>query len=547
MLRLEAVRGDVDQQRFQPLQPYQEAKSIKHHCRPRQQMFMFFVRTQRPHDWHSPAYRFNRRQAAAFKKLIDVVSENLRLEEDDPPPQLRPIHRACLAFCVELLNQTIHNKAYDMAMVCTMAVLEYKTIKFTVDQSRGIVHQLVEDSRRALFEDMFNGLVEWSWMQDQRSRLPRDGHEWLYERTQGREELQDRFVRGATESQKDDEEESIEAQIESMDDNAAVSHDLASKIESFVLVTERMLSGKFDRFPHRAGADRDWRYRCAAAFWQHLLSELDPLRIVVLAPPTDLACLTNCAIDTFGDWAFGDMEYHALDLRLDAASTSPSPLLGKTVQYSTLDHTPRRFPGIAGSSVLNLRPWHHITINEGAFLKAFSTYEYFERGPPSLIYSIKDCLTPRPTYTASVQRLSHTPLSTLRKLSYIAIFPFATHLDFRDLLPQLEELDLQLAPTLSAHGSSILNDPQRLGKAELQDCWSELLTVYQNLAAQLATFRITEWNVPRLKKLVCRDMEREALRRDLDELFIPLCLPVWAEMETGVYARLRMRADVEPV
>ncbi|TKA59970.1 hypothetical protein B0A55_13507, partial [Friedmanniomyces simplex] len=109
-----------------------------------------------------------------------------------------------------------------------------------------------------------------------------------------------------------------------------VSHDLASKVESFVVVTERMLSGKFDRFPHRAGADRDWRYRCAAAFWQHLLSELDPTRIVILAPPTDLACLTNCAIDTFGDWAFGDMEFHALDLRLDAASTSPSPLLGKT-------------------------------------------------------------------------------------------------------------------------------------------------------------------------------------------------------------------------
>ncbi|KAK5694724.1 hypothetical protein LTR97_009314 [Elasticomyces elasticus] len=327
--------------------------------------------------------------------------------------------------------------------------------------------------------------------------------------------------------------------------NLLTCHELALKVESFVLYTGPMLSGKFDRFPHRAGADRDWRYRCAAAFWRHLLSVLDPRRVVILAPPTDLACLTNCAIDTFGDWAFGDMEYHVLDLRLDATSLSPSLLLGTTFQYSTLDHTPRRYPGIAGSSILHLRPWHHITIGEGAFLKAYGTYEYFERGPPSLIYSIKDCLTPRPTYSASVQRMTPSCLPSLRKLSYIAIFPFAEHLDFRELLPQLEELDLQLAPTLSVAGSAILNDPQRIGKAELQDCWSELVTVYHKLAAQLATFRITTKNVPYLKRLVCHDMGRATLRRELDEVFIGLCLPVWCELRTGQYVRLKGSAEID--
>ncbi|KAK3066115.1 hypothetical protein LTR53_017664, partial [Teratosphaeriaceae sp. CCFEE 6253] len=318
---------------------------------------------------------------------------------------------------------------------------------------------------------------------------------------------------------------------------AFVKHnDLATKVESFILMTGNMLSGKLDRFPHRAaGADRDWRYRCAAALWPHLLAVLDLQRIVVLAPPTDLACLTNSAIDTFGDWAFGDMAFHILDLRLDEDSRSTSPLLGKTVEYAMLDHTPRRYPGIAGSSILNLRPWHHITINEGAYLKAYGTYEYFERGPPSLIYSIKDCLIPRSTYSANVQRLSRAPLASLQKLTYIGIFPFANHLDFRELLPQLEELDLQLAPTSSTHGRSILNDPSRVGKAELQDCWSELITIYQTLANQLATFRITEGNMPRLSRLLCRDMERKALHEELDDVFIGLCLPVWAEMEDGVF------------
>ena len=346
-------------------------------------------------------------------------------------------------------------------------------------------------------------------------------------------------------------------------------NNLASKVESFMLVTESMLSGKLHRFPHLT-TDRDWRYRCAAAFWQHLMSILDPGRVVILAS-SSRSCLPRQLRDrhvrrlelrrrfvessalpylhpgyllTLSSLLL-DMAFHVLDLRLDAASHPASPLLGKAVDYSTLDHTPRRYPGIAGSSILSLRPWHHITVNEGAFLKAYGTYEYFERGPPSLIYSIKDCLTPRPTYSASVQRLSQSPLASLRKLTYIAIFPFAHHMDFRELLPQLEELDLQLAPTSSVHGRSILNDPHRVGKAELQDCWSELVASYQNLVGQLATYRITERNMPRLERLLCRDMERATLHRELDEVFIGLCLPVWAEMETGVYVRLKMRAEVE--
>ena len=32
--------------------------------------------------------------------------------------------------------------------------LEYKNIKFTMDQFRGMTHQLVEDTRQALFEDV---------------------------------------------------------------------------------------------------------------------------------------------------------------------------------------------------------------------------------------------------------------------------------------------------------------------------------------------------------------------------------------------------------
>ncbi|KAK0927064.1 hypothetical protein LTR91_005121 [Friedmanniomyces endolithicus] len=330
----------------------------------------------------------------------------------------------------------------------------------------------------------------------------------------------------------------------------ANANDLKSKIESLIVVTEATLSSEFDRFP-RAESDRGWRYRCSAAFWAHLLSTLDPTRIAILALPMEMACLTNCAIGTRGprDWTFGDMEFHVLDLRLDAGSICPSPLLGIPVEYSTLDHKPRRFRGIAGTSVLSLRPWTQITVNEGSFLAAYSTDELGERGPPSVIFSIKDSLTPRPTYTASVQRLSHTPLPSLRKFSYIAIFPFSRNLDFRDLLPQLEELDLQLAPAHSPHGSSILSDPQRRGEADLLDCWTELEAVYEQLAAQLARSRTTEKNMPYLKQVVCRDMSymrRDPWAMDPDNVFTPPFPRVWPFMESGAYARFMMNANIVP-
>lgn len=79
-------------------------------------------------------------------------------------------------------------------------------------------------------------------------------------------------------------------------------NDLVGVVESFVLYTDQMLTEKLHRFPHEA-ADRDWRFPASAAFWAHLLSVIDPYVVTILAPPTDLACLTSCAIDTFGDWS----------------------------------------------------------------------------------------------------------------------------------------------------------------------------------------------------------------------------------------------------
>ena len=64
-VRMEAIRTEMHQTRYTPLQAYMDDKSIKERSRPWKQMLMFFARTQREHSWKSPKYRFTRQQRKA--------------------------------------------------------------------------------------------------------------------------------------------------------------------------------------------------------------------------------------------------------------------------------------------------------------------------------------------------------------------------------------------------------------------------------------------------------------------------------------------------
>jgi hypothetical protein len=94
--------------------------------------------------------------------------------------------------------------------------LEYKTLRFSMDQFRGMVHDLLAATRKALLEDLLfansrdeipqvpwdalhddptNREVGWNFIKDQRSRLPVDGRDWLQQRIQSQPEWRDSFVR----------------------------------------------------------------------------------------------------------------------------------------------------------------------------------------------------------------------------------------------------------------------------------------------------------------------------------------------------------------
>lgn len=154
-VRLEIIRTEIHQTEYTPLQAYMDDTSIKERSRPWKQILMFFARTQREHSWKSPKYRFTRQQRDAWHNLVELVKKNVNgVEEavdeldidnmdmftehvnDEHHPlesmnqlkqaKLNTIEKACLKFCIALLNQIIRRKEYDCALVCALAVLGVK-------------------------------------------------------------------------------------------------------------------------------------------------------------------------------------------------------------------------------------------------------------------------------------------------------------------------------------------------------------------------------------------------------------------------------------
>ncbi|RMJ26744.1 hypothetical protein PHISP_02398 [Aspergillus sp. HF37] len=167
--RIEAHRIDPQRVPHQPLQAYMDEQNITRHIQPWQQILMFFTRTQVPHEWASPVYRFTTRQRRAWQVLWGLAIAAGRNQNDsqigqydqsqispshpgpshsqghdqghgqgsqigdDSPGQshgeinpqfvLSPIQTACLDFCIELLNQRIRVDEYECALICALAVI----------------------------------------------------------------------------------------------------------------------------------------------------------------------------------------------------------------------------------------------------------------------------------------------------------------------------------------------------------------------------------------------------------------------------------------
>ena len=141
---MEAVRSEKGQTPYRPLQAYLDTDSVAKHVQPWQQIVAFIARTQVSQAGKHPAYGMTPRQRKKWRRLWQTtldpvarrppVDEGVRVDKDageDPADPADPMQRwqmselkqACLAFCIELLNQTYHAQEYESVLICAMAVL----------------------------------------------------------------------------------------------------------------------------------------------------------------------------------------------------------------------------------------------------------------------------------------------------------------------------------------------------------------------------------------------------------------------------------------
>lgn len=104
-------------------------------------------------------------------------------------------------------------------------------------------------------------------------------------------------------------------------------------------------------------ASQDYAEGEIATFWHKLLLETNATRIVIVAPPADLASMTNCSIDLSTEWAFEEMDLHLLELRYDVPSEVDNVACSSMLSESGPSET------IAAPSILTMRPWSHLALN----------------------------------------------------------------------------------------------------------------------------------------------------------------------------------------
>ncbi|KAF2453608.1 hypothetical protein BDY21DRAFT_121850 [Lineolata rhizophorae] len=303
---------------------------------------------------------------------------------------------------------------------------------------------------------------------------------------------------------------------------------------------------------------------------------VDPGRIVVVCPPTMMSVLaeTSPAALSADFWAFGK-SLHYLEFRNDGPElkagrkglAGPKAGLGHSAGPGSQDATgidnsakplmpanfvappplPRPPPPNPGphrrqrktTALWNLRPWTHLSYNEGSAIRAYETYEYFSKVPPQILHFILLRIyanhgRPPP----GIKKDASTASPQIRSLTYISIFPFSTHVNtllaVLHQFPALRYLTVQLAPGPDA--DSLLDQPDRVGRAEFSDLWSELDRAYDHLQVYLGRVGRVVAQGAASARFESRDYRYSALTSPLDANFEALRRLGWVKSGPEAWA-----------
>lgn len=240
---------------------------------------------------------------------------------------------------------------------------------------------------------------------------------------------------------------------------------LASNVESVSILGE----GELDNNSRDYITDEVHCLIASATFWDVLFRSLEPSQITLVAPPSTLACLLNCSIRMLDSWAFPGMNNQLVTLKRPRRDHTDADRRRTSYSRSEAVHLrmgPNDYARPALASLLYIRPWTHIFINEGSYLQAYSTYEYFHKEPPGIVYPLAQGF--------------EVPMS-LESITYHSVFPFHDYLAAAVNLMStgiIRSLHVKLAPDAD---DKTWDDPCHVGKADITDCWGEIEQVYSLL------------------------------------------------------------------
>ncbi|KAF2812540.1 uncharacterized protein BDZ99DRAFT_461210 [Mytilinidion resinicola] len=307
-------------------------------------------------------------------------------------------------------------------------------------------------------------------------------------------------------------------------------HNLRHKVDSLVVVAQRDYEPDFGYSTNTVDG-RMYTYHAVQDLWKSVFTLLNPERVVVAAPPGTLATLTETSTLSSDGWAF-EMFCHYLELRQDRPKKLESEMKAEELALQRPDGYVLGTGPVTGdrsSLLIYARPWTHIGYNEGNSVPVYSTYEYHLKQTPKVLYLV-------------LARLGKETCCYVRSLTFVAIFPFSSHM--RTMLrsmrkvPTLKQLRVQLAP---GKENNILTDRIRMRKAQRGDLWMELDGCYSKIAeflwsmGQGAEFRSDDGSIGCGGKSFQGSMKKMG---DLHNLENPEEVVEWNENGAGRWKRI---------
>ena len=163
---------------------------------------------------------------------------------------------------------------------------------------------------------------------------------------------------------------------------------------------------------------------------QEIIESINPETLTILAPPSVMADIARVRANMRDAWAF-DMPLHTLRFRQPADSSGPAALK-KDSEYDFR------------------RPWCSILYNEGSFLDAYSTYEYFLKTTPSLL--TLGCMC----HSSILGDPGSPPLIQLGKVRHTVRLRESIHALAQDPWDKLQVFEFIVKFPLHTHVSSVL-------------------------------------------------------------------------------------------